>query len=168
VLNKVYFWTATINQWQRLLKDDEFKEVILESLNHLCLKDMMKVYALVVMPNHIHLVIECLVMNGKEMPHASFLKYTAHIFRKMLLLRDPFELEKYAVKRNNKNYEFWQKDSYAFELTKLKTAWQKINYIHNNPLQEHWKLCEYIEDYKFSSAKFYLKNDETFNFLERI
>ena len=32
---------------------------------------------------------------------------------------------------------------------------QKLEYMHNNPLQEKWKLCKSPIEYKFSSAKFY-------------
>ena len=35
---------------------------------------------------------------------------------------------------------------------------QKINYIHLNPVRGKWKLPEHWEDYKQSSAKFYVKN----------
>ncbi|MEJ7685027.1 MAG: hypothetical protein WKG06_45720 [Segetibacter sp.] len=29
--------------------------------------------------------------------------------------------------------------------------------MHNNPVQLHWKLCQYLEDYRYSSAEFYEK-----------
>ncbi|TKK65721.1 hypothetical protein FC093_19500 [Ilyomonas limi] len=43
------------------------------------------------------------------------------------------------VKATNKQYEFWQRDSLAFELTRRSTALQKPEYIHNNPLAAHWQ-----------------------------
>ena len=36
----------------------------------------------------------------------------------------------------------------------------KLNYIHNNPLQERWSLCEKVEDYRFSSAKYYFAGED--------
>jgi putative transposase len=30
-----------------------------------------------------------------------------------------------------------------------------LNYIHTNPMQEHWNLVSKPEEYKFSSASFY-------------
>jgi len=33
--SEIYFWTATINQWQRLLEKDEYKNVIIDSLQYL-------------------------------------------------------------------------------------------------------------------------------------
>ncbi|MEZ4917346.1 MAG: transposase [Chitinophagales bacterium] len=129
----IYFWTATINNWYQLLDNNELKEIILQSLKYLVDNELVKVYAFVIMPNHIHFVWQLLKMNGKEKPSGSFLKYTAHKFRKYLLEKKPNELEKFKVKASNKEHEFWQRDPFSFELTKRATAWQKIDYIHNNP-----------------------------------
>ena len=32
---------------------------------------------------------------------------------------------------------------------------QKLNYIHNNPVNYPWNLVQHPEEYKYSSAKFY-------------
>ena len=61
----------------------------------------------------------------------------------------------YAVDAANKEYEFWQRDSLPFELLNRETTNQKLDYIHNNPNVEHWKLCKEPADYYYSSAKFY-------------
>ena len=36
---------------------------------------------------------------------------------------------------------------------------QKIEYIHNNPVQPHWRLAERPVDYVWSSARFYLADE---------
>jgi hypothetical protein len=40
-----------------------------------------------------------------------------------------------------------------------------LQYIHNNPLQEHWKLAASPEEYYYSSAKFYATGIDDFGFL---
>lgn len=75
---EIYFWTATINQWQRLLQKDEYKDVIINSLDHLSDAGKIDVFAFVIMPNHIHLIWRVNELNGKESPQGSFLKFTAH------------------------------------------------------------------------------------------
>jgi hypothetical protein len=50
-------------------------------------------------------------------------------------------------------------------LYKERTTVQKINYIHNNPLQEHWRLAESPVEYPFSSARFYETGEKNFEFL---
>ncbi|MEJ7685032.1 MAG: hypothetical protein WKG06_45745 [Segetibacter sp.] len=39
------------------------------------------------------------------------------------------------------------------------------NYMHDKPVQPHWKLCQYPEEYQYSSAKFYEKGIDEFVFL---
>ena len=81
---EVYFWTATINKWQRLLEKDVYKEVIIDSLQYLTDEGKIDVFAFVIMPNHLHFIWRVNEPNGKESPQGSFLKYTAHSFQKML------------------------------------------------------------------------------------
>ncbi len=71
-IGEVFFWTATINQWQRLLWEDEYKNVILGSLEYLSNMGKIDVYAFVIMPNHIHLIWKTNGLNGKETPQGSF------------------------------------------------------------------------------------------------
>ena len=72
----------------------------------------------------------------------------------------------YAVAANNKNYEFWQRDSLAIRLYSKDVAMQKLKYIHNNPLAEHWNLVSDPTDYRYSSARYYEINEKNFDFLK--
>jgi REP element-mobilizing transposase RayT len=167
-IGKLYFWTATINNWYKLLEEDELKEIVISSLQYLVRNNKIEVYAFVVMPNHLHLIWQLMDMNGKEQPHASFLKYTAHTFEKYLQLQMPGLLKLYKADAANKQYEFWQRDSLAFELLKKQTINQKIDYIHYNPAMERWKLCKEPSDYHYSSACFYETGIDNFKFVKHI
>src|SRR5438874_10044343 len=103
-------------------------------------------------------------MNGKEMPNASFLKFTAHSFEKYLKERSPQKLKLFAVKSKNKNYEFWKRDPFPLELLKKETISQKLDYIHYNPLAGKWMLAKEPEGYYYSSAKFYETGTDDFGF----
>jgi putative transposase len=161
----IYFWTATINKWQHLMREDRYKEVVISSLTYLVQNGKMDVFGFVIMPNHIHLVWRPNAMNGKESPQGSFLKYTAHQFKKMLKQEDAARLEAYKSDAANKAYEFWQRDPLAISLYSRKVAVQKLKYIHNNPLAKHWKLADDPCGYKYSSAKYYEMNKKNFSFL---
>ena len=54
------FYTATIQGWKHLLKEDKYKDVIVQSLKHLVENKKVKVNAFVIMDNHIHLVWQAL------------------------------------------------------------------------------------------------------------
>ena len=176
-IGNLYFWTATINNWNKLLQEDAFKEIIISSLRHLFIERKIEVNAFVLMPNHIHFIWQLLGVNGKEKPHTSFLKFTAHSFKRYLQTNSPEFLKLYAVNATNKDYEFWQRDSLPFELLNKETLEQKLDYIpvrtawpggHNNPNSEHWKLCKEPADYYYSSAKFYETGIDHFGFLKHI
>jgi putative transposase len=163
-LDEIYFWTATINQWQRLLWPDDYKDVIISSLEYLTEQSKIDVFGFVIMPNHLHFIWKMLDVNGKETAQASFLKYTAHQFRNMLLANDKRNLVSYRVDAENKTHEFWQRDPLATPLYTRKVAYQKLDYIHYNPLAEHWKLVTDPCDYRYSSARYYETGDRSFLF----
>jgi REP element-mobilizing transposase RayT len=163
---EIYFWTATINQWQRLLENDEYKGVVIDSLQYLTDSGKIDVFAFIIMPNHIHLIWRVNEPNGKESPQGSLLKYTAHQFKTKLRAEDREKLELYKVNSSTKDYEFWQRDSLAVPIFTREVAFQKLKYIHNNPLAEHWQLVKHPCEYKYSSARYYELNEKNFTFLK--
>ncbi len=50
------FFTATILEWKHLLKHDEYKQIVIDSLLFLKKEGSIIVNAFVIMPNHIHLI----------------------------------------------------------------------------------------------------------------
>jgi REP element-mobilizing transposase RayT len=163
---EIYFWTATINDWKHLLRKDEYKDVIIDSLQYLTDQGKIDVFAFIIMPNHLHLIWRVNEPNGKESPQGSFLKYTAHMFKKMLKQEGIGNLSPYKVEAENKKFEFWQRDSLAIPLFTREVALQKLKYLHNNPLKEHWNLVKDPCDYKYSSARYYELNEKSFSFLK--
>ena len=128
---------------------------------------MIDAFAFVVTPNHIHLIWRTNALNRKETAQGSFLKFTAHEFRK-ILLEDPIGLSKYEVTANNKQHEFWQRDSLAVHLYCRQVMLQKLNYIHLNPLADRWQLATNPWNYYYSSARFYEMGEKDFDFLKDI
>jgi putative transposase len=167
-IRNVYFWTATINGWKHLLGNDDYKQIIVDSLQFLSEKNKIDVFAFVIMPNHIHIIWRIKEINGMESPHASLLKYTGHLFRKKLQTENPEFLLEFSVEVSNKSYEFWQRDSLAIPLFSKAVALQKLNYLHNNPLAKHWNLAKSQNEYHFSSASFYNSNKRMFPFLKSL
>jgi len=161
-LEVVYFYTATILNWQKLLKPDKYKNIIMDSLQYLVKHQKIKIYAFVIMPNHIHLIWEILAKNGKEMPHASFMKYTAHQFLQDLRQNHLQVLPYFKVDEHSRQYQFWERNSLPIALFSKKVCEQKIDYIHANPVQEKWALANDMTDYKYSSALFYEKGIDEF------
>ena len=51
---------------------------------------------------------------------------------------------------HNKNYQFWQQHSHPIELSTNEMIDQRLDYIHNNPVEAGVVLSP--EDYLYSSA----------------
>ena len=165
-LNKIYFWTATIHKWIPLLENDLNKQIIVDSLKYLSDKELITVYAFVIMPNHIHLVWRQDNLNGKETAKGSLLKYSAHLFLKELKAESASK--DYEVNEANKKHEIWQRDSLGIEIYSREVAKQKLDYIHFNPVTGKWQLAKDDLDYYFSSARFYETGIDEFGFLKNI
>ncbi|GBL34548.1 hypothetical protein EMGBS15_01430 [Filimonas sp.] len=104
-------------------------------------------------------------MNGKESPAGSFTKFTAHQFRKFLKQNNPALLERFGVSKTDRKMQFWKRDPLAVPLSSEEALIQKLDYIHNNPIRDKWKLCSLPEDYQWSSAGFYKHGIDEFGFL---
>ena len=167
-LNEVYFWTITINKWNHLLQNDDNKLIVISSLQWLVQNRLVDIYGYVIMPNHIHLLWQQLKMNGKEFPKNSFEKFTAKsLVTKMKQQNDP-ELKKYEVQASDRKYHIWLRDPLAVRIFSKEMAEEKLDYIHDNPLQSHWNLCKMADEYRFSSAAFYQTGRDEFNLVTNI
>lgn len=165
VLNEVYFWTDSVKDWNKLFKLDKYKILVIDILRELVKSGYIKVYAFVIMPNHLHIVWELLKKNGKEMPHASFNKKTAHLIMKDLKENHKQVVPYFEVQETERMHRIWQPYPLAVLMDYKWKVEQKIDYIHNNPLQDHWNLATSPEEYKWSSAKFYEDGTDEFDFL---
>ena len=164
-MNEVYFCAITINKWQHLLKQDENKMIIINSLQWLVQKELVKIYGYVIMPNHIHLMWEQLSMNSKEFPKNSFEKFTAKSLVNNMKANNDITFKNYEVTATDRQYNIWLRDPLAIMVFSREMAAQKLEYMHLNPMQPHWLLCTSPAAYRFSSAIFYEQNVDEFALL---
>ncbi len=161
----IFFTTATINKWLNLLEKDEYKDILISSLRFLVQNERLYIYAFVIMPNHLHIIWSENNNKVKETAKASFLKFTSKYFLKNLKQTNPEFLKRFFVNKRDRKYQFWQRNSLDIDISSEKIFDQKLNYIHNNPLQPKWNLVENPVDYKYSSAKFYEEGIDEFGIL---
>lgn len=159
------FFTATILEWKHLLKPDKYKQIIVDSLTYLVEQKRVKVYGFVIMPNHLHLLWKMEEPHIRANVQRDFLKYTSQHIRYDLAKNHPAVLEKFRVNAKDRQYQLWERNPLSVYLYSVAVTEQKLQYIHNNPLQEKWQLTDLPEKYSFSSASFYHQNQDTFGFL---
>jgi REP element-mobilizing transposase RayT len=149
------FFTATILEWKRLLKPEKYKKIILESLRFLVFDKRIKLFGFVIMDNHIHLIWQMLPEMKAENVQRDFLKYTAQKIKQDLKRNHGKVLALFLVNAKDRQYQIWERNALSIELRTEKVFLQKLRYIHMNPIRAG--LCKYVEDYKYSTAKFYEK-----------
>ncbi len=159
----LYFVTTTAVQSAYIFRRDVVKRILVDGLYYLYVVGRTEVYAFVIMPNHVHVIIRC----GEEDPLKDVVRdFKANMAR--LIVRQ------YQVERNQQVLDFlrsavirpekqrfkvWEDGYVAKDVFSPDFLLQKMEYIHNNPLQPRWRLAEHAEDYVWSSARFYLLNE---------
>ncbi|WP_346857090.1 transposase [uncultured Draconibacterium sp.] len=158
----VYFVSFAIIEWLDVFTRNEYKKIILDSL-HYCQKEKgMEIFAWCIMSSHVHLVFRSSGEQKPELLLGDFKRFTSKAIVKAIInnpqeSRKEFLLEHFqrvANKTSNVNkYQFWRHDNNPVELWSNKVIDEKINYIHNNPVDEG--LVFRAEDYLYSSAADY-------------
>ena len=157
------YFTATILDWQHLLKPDKYKDIIIQSLQFLVKEKRIELNAFAIMSNHIHLIWQIQHGHTKENVQRDFLKYTSQTIIRDLELNHKEVLKIFAVNAKDRKYQIWQRNPLSIDLWTKEVYIQKMEYIHNNPVTA--ELCSYPELYKYSSAKFYETGENEFGFL---
>lgn len=142
----------------RLLDFDPIRRMFLESLGQARRELEYDVWAYVIMPEHVHLLVRPRnreyriqdfrsAVKGKFASRAlSWLRENKPTLHRRLVLMD----------KSAKAYRrFWQDGpGYDRNLWTPPVIWKSIRYIHGNPVQR--KLAEIIDGWPWSSARWYL------------
>jgi REP element-mobilizing transposase RayT len=98
------FFTATILEWKPLLKQDKYKDIIIDSLRFLVQQNRVNVYSFVIIPNHIHLIWQIQSGHKRENVQRDFLKYIAQKIKFDLLKNDKEWLQQFKVDAKDRRY----------------------------------------------------------------
>jgi putative transposase len=157
------FFTAKILNWKHLLKEDEYKDIIIDCLKFLIDDKRVEVNAFIIMTNHVHIIWQPLQHYTLTQIQTSFITYIVKAIRKKLLQHQPDVLETLKVNKYDRTYQIWKREPLSIGLFTEKAFMQKLNYIHNNAVAA--RLLNFAEEYKYSSTKYYLLNVDEFNIL---
>ncbi|MCX6187391.1 MAG: transposase [Bacteroidetes bacterium] len=132
-------------------------DIVTDSLIFCSKKYDADILAFVLMPNHIHFIVYFTEANKRIDFMRDFKKFTSTKVRQEIEKADIELLEIIRINQNGQVFKVWQDRFDEVFLESRELLEIKLNYIHNNPLQPHWKLSINIEDYFYSSASFYEK-----------
>ena len=159
--SKLYFVSFAVVYWIDLFIRNEYRKVVLDSLTFCEQNKGMELYAYCIMPSHLHLIIGS---NQEPLPDImrDFKSFTSHSLRQAITTHATESRREWmlwmmerAGKKNkhNKGFQLWQQDNHPIELSTPAITKQKLDYLHNNPVEAGFVLK--AEDWKHSSARNY-------------
>jgi putative transposase len=157
------FLTVTCLEWKHGLAEDRFKDIITDSLTFLANTKRVNIYAFVIMPNHFHLIWQVLGDQQRGDLQRDFLKFTSQQILKVLRNENSPLLLDLLVNAKDRKHQVWERNSLGVPLWSPEVFEQKLAYIHKNPVKAG--ICQYPEEYRYSSARFYEKNEKDWTFL---
>jgi REP element-mobilizing transposase RayT len=155
----LYFVTTTAAQHRHLFQRDVMKRLVVDTLDCMRLRGRFELYCFVVMPNHIHLIMQCSAKDPladcvrdlkKQIADRAIRHYRAERNQAAL------DLLASAGKGKQGRRQVWAEGYNAKDVFTPEFLREKMTYIHENPCQPHWNLVPHPEDYVWSSARFYL------------
>jgi putative transposase len=159
------FFTATILEWKKLLEQDKYKDIIMNSLKFLVTNKRIILYGFVIMPNHIHIIWQMGSGIKQSDVQRDFLKFTAQQIKFDLQQNHPAIVSQFKVNVKDRQYQIWEHRPLSVDLISRSMLEQKLDYIHRNPVQEKWALADIPENYWYSSARYYYLNTDDWGFI---
>jgi len=157
----LYFLTFQVVGWADVFTRKEYRDIIIESFDYIRRNKGLKLYAYVIMSNHIHVIMQSESGELSALVR-DFKKYTSKQILKAIL-NDEKESRKvwlkmifeYQAKFNKRveSLQFWTHENHAVELDSNDLIDSRITYIHHNPVRAGWVSVP--EDYLYSSARNY-------------
>ncbi len=152
---EIYFVTFTVVNWIDVFIRDNYREVFVDSIQFCQREKGLQVYAWVIMTSHVHMIIGTEGKMKLEDIIRDMKRHTSHTI-KDILQDNSFESRKEWMlwmfgragrkNTNNIDYQFWIQDSHPVQLSTGEMVIQRLNYIHNNPVEagfviepQHWK-----------------------------
>jgi putative transposase len=158
---EIYFVSFAVINWIDLFIRNEYKDMLVKSIQYCQQHKDLDVYAYCIMTSHVHLIIGSRG-NGMSNIMRDLKRHTSESLRKTIQ-QYPRESRKEwmlqmmeeAGKKNSNNigFQLWQQDNHPIALSTEKIMQQKLDYLHNNPVEAGF--VEKPEDWLYSSAKQY-------------
>jgi REP element-mobilizing transposase RayT len=157
----IYFATITVVYWIDLFERVELKHLIVDSLKFYQERRGLIIYAWCLMSSHLHLIVSSqndhrlsdFFRDFKKFTNREIIKVIERIneSRREWLMAAFYKAGK-DLKRI-KNFKVWQDGNHPIELFSNKFMDQKLEYVHNNPVEA--EIVTEAHHYLYSSARDY-------------
>ncbi|MEI6900421.1 MAG: transposase [Bacteroidota bacterium] len=159
--DKAYFVTLTVVDWVDVFTKKQYKLLLIDSLKYCQHYKGLEIYGWCLMSNHMHMIAKAIGEQTLSEILRDFKKFTSKTIVKSIIelpdSRSKWMISRFAYAgkylKRIENYKFWQDGNHAEIIYSPFFFYEKLNYIHNNPVKE-MIVCK-PEEYYFSSARNY-------------
>ena len=156
--DKIYFVSFATTNWIDLFIRNEYRQVILNSIKYCQLNKDLELYGWCIMTSHVHLIIGT---RGNPLQNImrDLKRHTAESLHKLIQTNVTESRKEWMIwmmeraAKKNKNpakFQLWQPESHPIQLMNNAMAHQKLDYIHNNPVEAGF--VSNAEEWTYSSA----------------
>lgn len=159
-----YFLTLTVAEWSYVFTLLPYFELVVESLRYCQKNKQLRLFAYVIMLNHIHLIAAGDHNHLLSEILRDFKRFTASEIISLLHREGRQELLEIFAKAGSldgrgRDHKVWIEGNHPVLIESAEFFRQKLNYLHENPVRKG--LVERPEHWAFSSARNYLLSDSS-------
>lgn len=147
-----YYLTSVAHNRLPIFRQEAIKDFVCSAWNEARTSGNILIFAYVIMPDHVHMITD----SGRKI--SDVLRFTNGISAKRILdhlKAGPYESSLRKLRQETKadghKYAVWQHNPDALRVTGEDALWQKVNYIHQNPVRAG--LVGRAEEYRYSSVR---------------
>jgi len=159
-----YFMTFQVVNWIDIFTRKVYRDIVIDSMNFCIMNKGLTIYSYVIMSNHVHLLASA-EGDGLSKIVGGLKSFTS---RRLIesIFSEPESRREWLVElfrqpstgrsdlrrphSRNINHQVWTHENHAVECYSPKFTWQRINYIHENPVRAG--IVDVAEHYLYSSA----------------
>jgi len=151
-----HFITCTVLHWIPIFTNKESVSIVIDSLKYLQQNRNLKIYAYVILENHLHLIVQS---DDIAKDIARFKSFTARKIIELLksknvkTILDQLQFYKKAHKID-REFQLWQEGIKPKLIQGEQMMRDRIDYIHNNPVKRGY--VDEPHHWRYSSARDYL------------
>lgn len=150
-----HFITCTTLHWIPIFTRVETTDIIFQSLKYLQIADNLKIFAYVILENHLHLVAQS---DDIAKTMSKFKSFSAREIIKHLKEKDAQTILEQLVfykkaHKSDRKLQLWQEGIQPKLIVDEEMMLSRINYVHNNPVKRGY--VDEAKHWRYSSARDY-------------
>lgn len=159
------FLTLTVVDWVDVFIRKQYKDIIIESLRFCQQQKGLQIGGYTIMSSHVHLIAQAAGTQTLSEVLRDFKKFTAKKILQEIETggyesRREWMLHRFAYRgreQADRTFQLWVSDNHPIELFTFPVVMQKLQYIHENAVQEG--LVLEAADYPYCSASNYFRGE---------